>query len=610
MFARLVWLVFLLLPLHAGAQSVWPGAQESPRSDALNALSGATVVSALSRPIEIGIITLPNRLQTKRALNETMLRLRSAFAPHAVHAEVLDTATLEKRISQGTIDAFVASAGYFVRMMPHGAIHVGTLISDAAPDPNNTVAGLFVVRRNDHRVDSLEDLQGKSLAASYETAFMGFRTGMAEIAALGHDPEHFFSRIDFTGRTSNYEILQKLSSRSTDAALIASCWFDDLPEAERSRYRPINPRKDSLACLHSTRTYPGITFAVTQSAPPGVAHLISKTLMSMDKLSGGYRWGIATDMRAVDRLYKELRIEHYSYLREWSVKRWVRTYWYWLAIAALIVLGLAAHSWRVSVLVRRRTRDLMRTMEEKRIAQMKADAFREREQKLQKTMLIGQLSSMIAHELSQPLAAIRYYCEGEKALLASSEHPNTDMLKKAESGIENALATVTAIVEKVRSYNKGQAKRDSAVDLQNCLQSAVQGVNAKLLSVTHVTISGVEHLAVQADPLEAEILFHNLIKNAVEAAQEGHAPAQVRLTAEQTDDRVCVTIENSGLVLDESAYLRLTTPLVTTKETGTGLGVPIALALAEASGGHIAFERRTEGGLRAVVTLNPAETAE
>ena len=138
----------------------------------------------------------------------------------------------------------------------------------------------------------------------------------------------------------------------------------------------------------------------------------------------------------------------------------------------------------------------------------------------------------------------------------------------------------------------------------------MQGVNAKLLSVTHVTISGVEHLAVQADPLEAEILFHNLIKNAVEAAQEGHAPAQVRLTAEQTDDKVCVTIENSGLVLDEAAYLRLTTPLITTKTTGTGLGVPIALALAEASGGHIAFERRAQGGLRAVVTLNPAETAE
>lgn len=138
----------------------------------------------------------------------------------------------------------------------------------------------------------------------------------------------------------------------------------------------------------------------------------------------------------------------------------------------------------------------------------------------------------------------------------------------------------------------------------------MQGVNAKLLSVTHVTISGVEHLAVQADPLEAEILFHNLIKNAIEAAQEGPAPAQVRLTAVQTNDRVCVTIENSGLVLDEAAYLRLTTPLVTTKTTGTGLGIPIARALTEASGGHITFGRREEGGIRAVVTLNQAETIE
>lgn len=610
MFARLACLLCLFCPLLAGAQTVWPGAESAAQHDGLDSVSGATLVSAVTRPIEIGIITLPSRLQTKRALNETMLRLRRAFAPHAVHAEVLNTTTLEKRIAEGTIDAFVASAGYFMRMMPHGAIHVGTLISDASPDPNNAVAGLFLVRKNDHRITSIEDLEGKSLAASFGTAFMGFRTGMAEVAALGYDPEHFFSRIEFTGRTSSAEILQKLASRTTDAALIASCWFDDLPEAERARYRPLDTRTDNLDCLHSTRTYPGITFAVTQSAPPGVAHVISKTLMSMDKLSGGYRWGIATDLRAVDRLYRELRIEHYAYLSEWSLKRWLRTYWYWLVFVALIVLGLAAHSWRACVLVRRRTQELMRTMQEKRIAQMKADAFREREQKLQKTMLIGQLSSMIAHELSQPLAAIRYYCEGEKALLSASERPNVDLLKKAESGIENALATVTAIVEKVRSYNKGQAKRDSAVDLQSCLQSAVQGVNAKLLASTHVTVSGVEHLAVQADPLEAEILFHNLIKNAIEAAQEGPAPAQVRLTAVQTNDRVCVTIENSGLVLDEAAYLRLTTPLVTTKTTGTGLGIPIALALTEASGGHITFERREEGGIRAVVTLNQAETIE
>lgn len=77
-----------------------------------------------------------------------------------------------------------------------------------------------------------------------------------------------------------------------------------------------------------------------------------------------------------------------------------------------------------------------------------------------------------------------------------------------------------------------------------------------------MTVRGDMHVAVKADPLELELLFMNLMKNALEAAAEG---------------RVRVTIENSGS------------------------------ALTETSGGHIEFTRRPEGGLIVRVTLNEAD---
>ena len=158
-------------------------------------------------------------------------------------------------------------------------------------------------------------------------------------------------------------------------------------------------------------------------------------------------------MRSVDRLYRELRIEKYAYLREWSVKRWLLAHWNWVLFELLAVLGLVWHSWRVGVLVRKRTAELERTIEEKRVVQARADMLRERSERLQKATIVGQLSSMIAHELAQPLAAIRNYCEGQKKLLAA-EAPERRLFSVTTEGIAHSLDRTTAIVEKVRSYSR------------------------------------------------------------------------------------------------------------------------------------------------------------
>lgn len=588
-------------PLSAEVHRV----QEKP-----DVFSSASLLETVGDTIEIGIIELPNRESNKLAIRETIERLRRAFAPHKVNARVLPSKVLEKRIIDGSIDAFIASSGYYLRMAKHGAISVGSFISDEAPDPNNGIAGVYLVARDNLDIAHLKDLKGRRLYSSFSTAFMGFRTGLAEIAAMGYDPDHFFSEIKFLGKSLNKEIVERMLRGQADAALITACWLEDMPEEFRAQVRVINPKTGNINCLHSTRTYPSITMAVTQGAAPGIAHIISRTLMTMKPLSNNFRWGIATDFRSVDRVYRELKIENYAYLREPIITVWIRTHWYVLAFLLFAVLGLIRHSWRVGVLVRKRTAELVKTAEEKRIAQMKADALREREQNLQKTMLVGQLSSMIAHELSQPLAAIRYYCEGQKALLSEPGEVNKPMLEKARQGISDALTNVVAIVDKVRSYNRGKAKRNSSVELQKCIHTAVQSLNSVLLSRTHISIVGLHDVYIVADPLEAEILFHNLLKNAIEAANEAadttHERARIRVCAQRDQGRIIVKIENNGLEIDDQAFLRLTTPLITTKATGNGLGIPIAMALAEASGGHIAFERRPQGGIIAIVTLNEA----
>ncbi len=80
----------------------------------------------------------------------------------------------------------------------------------------------------------------------------------------------------------------------------------------------------------------------------------------------------------------------------------------------------------------------------------------------------------------------------------------------------------------------------------------------------------------------------------------------MRITAASDGPRTEVVIENSGQVMTEDDIAQLTVPFISSSGTGLGLGVPISMSLAEACGGRLRFERRAEGGLRAIVTLRTA----
>ena len=126
--------------------------------------------------------------------------------------------------------------------------------------------------------------------------------------------------------------------------------------------------------------------------------------------------------------------------------------------------------------------------------------------------------------------------------------------------------------------------------------------------------SGLADASVKGDALEIELLFNNLLKNAFEAAamtSTAESPF-VRISAaalEGASGTLLITVENSGRLLSDEAFRDLTTPLITSKSAGQGLGIPIATAIAEASGGHLEFERRPRGGLIARVTLPLASNA-
>lgn len=587
------------------------------RANRTDALSSATAQIFQNRPLRVGIISLWEQPVTTEALMNTLETIEKAFAPYPVEIYPrIPSPKLEHLIETGNIDVFIASSGFSMRMSPHGVLPVATLITDLQPNPNTGVATTFLVRADEENIKTIADLKDKRLSASYASAFMSYRTGLGEIAVRGYDPEHFFSDIHFTGDSENAAIASRLDTHEADVAMVRACWLEHQPPEVRSRYRVLEPREDpTLHCIHTSRTYPNIMVSVLEGSAPGAAHVIARTLLSIKEIAPGHHWGVATDLRPVNRLYRELKIENYAYLRDISFKDWLTKNLAWCVLAAAMILGLAFHSWRVGYLVRVRTAELEASIEEERKSQFRLEEMRGRMERMQKATIVGQLSNLIAHELAQPLAAVQYYLDGMKTLL-SRQPVNTAMLEKSRVGIEQGLEHTKAIVAKVRGYSRNQTRRDRTVSLKTTIDNVLTAISPDLQRSVAFKCESVEGIEVLGDALELELLMRNLIKNAFEAAASAASDStsgaqevptvSVRTEPDPTDKTnrsVLITIENTGLQMTNAAFNELTTPLITTKAAGHGLGVPIAIAIAEASGGRLTFFERPQGGVIAQVRL-------
>ena len=324
--------------------------------------------------------------------------------------------------------------------------------------------------------------------------------------------------------------------------------------------------------------------------------------MSPDE--NGERWGLATDFQSVDRVYKLLKLEHYAYLREPSVKRWIEAHKPWIAAGVFCLMLLILHSFVVSFLVRIKTRELAQATEEKEAVQRRLSVLRSRMENVRKASIVSQLSNMIAHELAQPVGATRSFCDGLK-LLTETQHLTPEKLARSLKGLDRGLTRIQKIVEKVRSYSKGNVSRDASLGLYDVIKTAKDSLSQLLTDHVAIELTVDHSVQILGDQLEIELLFNNLLSNAAAAAKKASNPG-VSVTSSVNDDTVTVVIENNGTVLTDEDMQQLTVPFVSATGPGHGLGVPISLSLAEANGGHLAFTRREEGGLSAAVTLRKA----
>lgn len=601
----------LLAACAAALASLTTGAWATGAADSLDGVSG--------RPrLAIGVTEFAlteDREEILHALEKALVPLSQNYT---INIHVFSVPQLEAAARGRQLDLVLGSAGLVARLGDIGAKTIVSSVGRGGIDANQNEGSAFIVRRDRSDLKTIGDLAGQRMAANRATGFSGYLIALGEIAMAGYDPDTFFAdRFFFGEQSASRRIAAAVQKGFADVGILKLCGWEKLiesnPELDKE-LRVLAPVESRSACKHSTRLYPAHTLAALPHVSPTIVTDLTLAFLEMPPTADGRSWAVATDFLSVDNLYRALEMGPYAYLKESVLSRFIDEYKPFIItvlLAALMLLLQLAH-----------TRRLL----EKRTRQVKAMARREADQErrllfLERNTTVSQLSSMIAHELHQPLAAIRLYAKGLERLERRAA-ASDDVLQVVES-IASEASRAKEIVERVRLYAKNRRPPGEDVHVSDLLASACSHFAASTLTngapAMKVRIAEAPRFTdcvLHVAALEMELVFLNLMKNArdaratdllVESEISGEREGEEKEHAAGHAEIALRFIDNGPTVTEETMK-RLTTALTSTKPEGLGLGLGIARRIVEEHAGRMSFTANApRPGLTVTVVLPVAE---
>jgi signal transduction histidine kinase len=222
------------------------------------------------------------------------------------------------------------------------------------------------------------------------------------------------------------------------------------------------------------------------------------------------------------------------------------------------------------------------------------------------------MAASIAHEVTQPIAAMTNNSHATLILLARTP-PNIEEVRAALDAIVRDGDRASAVIASLRAMFKRKTNQRAGFNVNDLVQEVLKLVDVDLRS-RQVTVStelreGLPQLS--ADRAQLQQVFLNLFMNAIEAMRtvtDGVRLLRIRSDFIQERSGIIVTVEDSGPGIDSRDRGRIFEPFFSTKSTGTGIGLAICQSIVESHGGHIRVSDNHPRGAIFHVALPGGET--
>ena len=236
--------------------------------------------------------------------------------------------------------------------------------------------------------------------------------------------------------------------------------------------------------------------------------------------------------------------------------------------------------------------------------QNRLDAHAALLQRQEKLASLGALATGVAHEIRNPLAAIKFRLFSLKDSLASGAADTEDL-----QIIGNEISRLERIVQDFLRFarpSEPEFKRVSANQLLQEVQTLLLGQFEK--QSVQLVVEPLEDVWLRADKEQLKQVLINLAQNAAESMQANgtvtlRARNGVAKLRDETQPAAMLEVVDTGPGIPPEVESRLFDPFFSTKQGGTGLGLPIAARIIEKHGGYIQYQSQRNRGTTFSVTL-------
>lgn len=231
---------------------------------------------------------------------------------------------------------------------------------------------------------------------------------------------------------------------------------------------------------------------------------------------------------------------------------------------------------------------------------------------VQRITTLGDLSSSLAHEITQPIAAIQLNADAAMRSIGSGRAVDTSDVQEALTDIKVSADHAALVITQLRTLSRKERIEPVALDVKSLIGDVVRLLHSELLSerIELRTVYGKDVPLVLGDPVQLEQVLLNVLKNACEAigARET-GPRSIRIeTRQDRPGYVTIEVADSGIGVEVGELERIFEHFVSTKPEGLGMGLAISRSIVKAHGGTIFATSDVDRGLMMHIELlaNPA----
>jgi PAS domain S-box-containing protein len=241
---------------------------------------------------------------------------------------------------------------------------------------------------------------------------------------------------------------------------------------------------------------------------------------------------------------------------------------------------------------------IVRDITDRKRTELETDAQRRQLMHLSRIAMLGELTGALAHELSQPLTAVRSNAQAARHLL-NRDPLDAPELRLAVDDIIRNNTRAGAVIERLRALLRKESTALQPVDVNEVVREMLDLAHSEMLSrrirLTSVLAPGLR--PVLGDRVQLQQVVLNLVLNACDALggidQERR---HLALATNMSDGVVELVVSDQGPGIPESQLERVFEPFVTFSAHGLGLGLAISRSIVAAHRGSIRAENNAAGG--------------